>query len=74
MPPPNLTNEDNAILAELLRDIIERDRFPYSPRVRSLSAILAKLEPPAPKCEPLPPPKPIGEPSMVLHKKRRRPF
>jgi hypothetical protein len=28
--------------------------------------ILDKLEPPAPKCEPLPPLKPPGEPSMVV--------
>ena len=71
MPPPNLCDEDRAILAELLRDIIERDRFPYSPRIRSLAAILAKLEPPAATAETLPPPKPIGERSMT---RRRRPF
>ena len=52
------------------------DRFPLSPRVRRWKAILDKLEPPAPKREPLPPLKPPGEPSMVVARmrgtKRRR--
>jgi hypothetical protein len=33
--PPDLTNDDKAILAELLRETIERDRFPLSPRIRA---------------------------------------
>jgi hypothetical protein len=73
---PNLTPDDYATLAALLRDTIAADRFPLSPRVRSLKAILDKLEPPAPKREPLPPMKPPGEPSMVVARmrgtKRRR--
>ena len=40
--------------------------------VRSFKAILAKLDPPAPRPEPLPPPKPPDERSAVLAKKRRR--
>ena len=41
----DLTPEDKAILAELLRETIAADyRFPISPRVRSLRAILDKLE------------------------------
>jgi hypothetical protein len=44
--------------------------------VRGWKAILDKLEPPAPKREPLPPLKPPGEPSMVVARmrgtKRRR--
>ena len=35
-------------------------------------AILAKLAPPVPRSEPLPPMKPQGERSVVLAKKRRR--
>jgi hypothetical protein len=69
---PELSDDDKAILAELLREVIERDRFPFSPRVRSYKAILAKLDPPAPRPEPLPPPKPPGQPSSMLAKKRRR--
>jgi len=44
---PELDDTDKAILAELLRETIERDRFPLSPRMRSLKVILAKLDPPA---------------------------
>ena len=69
---PELDDADKAILAELLRETIERDRFPLSPRMRSLKAILAKLDPPAPRPAPLPAPKPPGERSMALAKKRRR--
>jgi hypothetical protein len=70
--PPDLTDDDKAILIELLRETIERDRFPLSPRVRSFKEILAKLDPPAPRPEPLPAPKPPGERSMTMRKKRRR--
>jgi hypothetical protein len=42
---------DKAILVELLRETIGRDRFPLSPRVKSLKAIPAKLDPPAPGSE-----------------------
>jgi hypothetical protein len=67
MTPPNLTDNDRADLARFLVD-----RYPLSPRVRSFKAILAKLDPPAPRSEPIPPPKPPGERSMALAKKRRR--
>jgi hypothetical protein len=33
--PDDLTDDDKAILAELLRETIERDRFPLSPRVKA---------------------------------------
>jgi hypothetical protein len=69
---PDLTEADKTILIELLRETIERDRFPLSPRIKSLKALLAKLDPPASQPEPLPPPKPPGEQSMALRKKRRR--
>lgn len=68
---PELDDADKAILVELLRETIERDRFPLSPRVRKFKAILAKLDPPTPRVEPLPAPKPPGERSMALTKKRR---
>jgi hypothetical protein len=69
---PDLTDDDKAILVELLRETIDRDRFPLSPRIKSLKAVLAKLDPPAPRPEPLPPPKPPGERSAALSRKRRR--
>jgi hypothetical protein len=69
---PDLTDDDKAILVELLRETIDRDSFPLSPRIKSLKAVLAKLDPPAPRPEPLPPPKPPGERSAALSRKRRR--
>ena len=73
MSPSDLTDDDKAIIAELLHETIERSRFRLlSPRVRSFKAILAKLVPPTPRPDPLPPPKPPGERSMTLTKKRRR--
>jgi hypothetical protein len=61
MPPPDLTDNDKAILAELLHETIERSRFRLlSPRVRSYRTILAKLAPPTTRPEPMPPPKPEG--------------
>jgi len=70
--PPDLTDDDKAVIVELLRETVERDRFPLSPKVKRLKAVLAKLAPPAPRPEPMPPPKPPGERSSVLAKKRRR--
>ena len=71
---PNLSPEDYAALAELLRDTIAADRSLVSPRVKRWQAILDKLDPPAPRSEPLPPPKPPGERSLLSTRKRRRPF
>jgi hypothetical protein len=73
MPNPTLTADDRADLARFLREAIEADRFPLSPRVKRLKALLAKLDPArAPPVTPLPPPKAPGERSVVLAKKRRR--
>ena len=67
----DLTDEEAAALRELLRQTIGGDPFPLSPRLRPYKAILGKIEQ-KPALEPLPPPKPPGEPSMALRKKRRR--
>ena len=67
---PDLSPEDCAAIAALLRDTIAADRFPLSPRIKKMRAILHKLEPPAPKPAPLPPLKPPGEPSMVAARMR----
>jgi hypothetical protein len=73
MTTPNLTDADLCDLACFLREAIEADRYPLSPRVKRLKALLAKIDPsPAPATVPLPPPKPPGQPSLVLAKKRRR--
>jgi hypothetical protein len=39
---PDLTDDDKAILAGLLPEAIERDRFPLSPRVKRHRGIPAK--------------------------------
>jgi hypothetical protein len=68
----SLDDDDKAALVELLRETIAADRYPLSPRIRKLWAILAKLEPAPPRPQPYPAPKPIGEPSHVLRKRRGR--
>jgi hypothetical protein len=67
---PNLTDKERANLVRFLREALKADRYPLSPRMRRLKALLAKLAPPPPRPEP--PPKPPGERSVVLTKKRRR--
>ena len=52
----DLTDEESVALAQELHSIVENDRYPFSPRIRTLRAILAKLRP-EPAREPLPPPK-----------------
>jgi hypothetical protein len=59
----DLTDEESAALAALLRRTIDADRYPLSPRVRSLQAILDQLEPP-PVREPLPPLKVYAPPRV----------
>lgn len=65
----DLSAEDKATIAALLREVIAADRFPLSPRIRSFRAILDKLDPP-PVVETLPPPKPPGDPSWTQRKRR----
>jgi hypothetical protein len=52
----DLTEEETDALARLLRRTIDDDRYPLSPRVQTLKAILAKIQP-EPAREPLPPAK-----------------
>jgi len=51
----DLTDDEAAALARVLRRVIDDDRFPHSPRMAPLRAILGKLEPPVGKPEPPPP-------------------
>ena len=55
-----LTAEEHQALVRLLRRSIDEDRFPLAPRHAPIRAVLAKLEPPAPQPEPLPPRNPAG--------------
>ena len=56
MPHLDLPEDEAAVLIKELHDIIERDRYPFSTRIRTLRAILAKLRP-EPVRETLPVPK-----------------
>jgi hypothetical protein len=41
----NLTDQDRADLARFIRQTIDADRYPLSPRVRRLKELLAKIDP-----------------------------
>jgi len=67
----DLSDEEAAALVALLTRTITDDRYPLSPRVRTLKAILAKLRP-EPVREPLPPPKVYAPPRATAARRRRR--
>jgi hypothetical protein len=50
-----LTDEEQRVLLVELRHICGEPRYPFSPRIRTLRAILAKLETPEPEPAPEPP-------------------
>ncbi|MBV8736834.1 MAG: hypothetical protein JO007_06180 [Alphaproteobacteria bacterium] len=49
----DLTDEEAAALARYLRRNLDDEQFPSAPRLDPPKAILAKLELPAPRAEPL---------------------
>lgn len=57
----DLSDEEAAALIKELADITGNDRYPFSPRIQSLRAILVKLRP-EPVREPAPPPKVYAPP------------
>ena len=57
-------------LQRLLRETIAANRYPLSPRIRELRAILDKLEPPTRQPEPHPAPRPPDQPSLLLAKRK----
>jgi hypothetical protein len=61
----------DAALIKELADITGNDRYPFSPRIQTLRAILAKLRP-EPAREPLPPPPKVYAPPRASAAKRRR--
>ena len=65
-----LSDEETAALIQELHDIVENDRYPFSPRIRTLRGILAKLRP-EPVREPLPPPKVYAPPRATAARRRR---
>jgi hypothetical protein len=69
--PLDLSDDEKLALVALLTRTIADDRYPLSPRVRTLKDILAKLRP-EPVREPLPPPKVYAPPKATAAKRRRR--
>jgi hypothetical protein len=65
----DLTDAAAAALTQELRDIVESDRYPFSPRIRTLRAILAKLRP-EPVREPSPLAKVYAPPSRGRYRRR----
>ena len=65
----DLTAEETAGLAALLRRAIADDRYPLSPRIRTLQAILDRIEPP-PAREPLPPRRHYEPPGAKASRRR----
>jgi hypothetical protein len=59
-----------AALTQELHDIVENDRYPFSPRIRALRGILGKLRP-EPARELSPPPKVYAPPRATAAKRRR---
>ena len=63
-------SDEQAALTKELSDIIENDRWPFSPRIWTLKSILAKLRP-EPVRQPLSPVK-RPEPPRATAARRRR--
>jgi hypothetical protein len=66
----DLTDEEAAALSQELHDIVENDRYPFSPRIRTLRGTLAKLRP-EPVREPLPAPSKVYAPPSKGRYRRR---
>jgi len=69
--PLDLTDDEERALIALLRRTLDDARFPYSPRLDPLKAILAKLDPPKPAYVPLPPLRPGMGPTHGQRRGRR---
>jgi hypothetical protein len=74
-PPPDenlsLTDDEKRALIALLRRASDEARFPYSPQLNPLKAILAKLVPPTPRPAPRPPSRAGMGPSHGRGRRRR---
>jgi hypothetical protein len=66
----DLSDDEAEALAAALDAIVRNDRYPLSPRIRTLKAILAKLRP-EPVRQPLPEPKVYAPPKATAAKRRR---
>jgi hypothetical protein len=66
----DLSDEETTALARLLGHAIDADRYPLSPRIQTLKAILGKIRP-EPTREPSPPPKVYAPPRATTARRRR---
>jgi hypothetical protein len=66
-----LSGDEKLALVAGLKRLIDDDRYPLSPRVRTLEAILARLQPPKPAPVPVPPRKHYEPPSKGRFARRR---
>jgi hypothetical protein len=66
----DLSDEEAAALLAELDHIIDGDRYPFSPRIRTLTAIRDKLRPP-PVREPLSPLRHYEPPRATTARRRR---
>jgi hypothetical protein len=66
-----LSDKEAVALVRELADIIESDKYQFSPHIRTLRAILAKLRP-EPVREPLRPPPQLYAPPRATAARRRR--
>jgi hypothetical protein len=66
----DLSDDEKRALADLLRRTIDADRYPLSPRIVTLKAILDRIEPP-PIREPLPEPQHYAPPRFNRGRRRR---
>ena len=66
----DLNDKETAALARLLTTTIDGERYPLSPRIQMLKAILAKMRP-EPVREPLPPLKQYAPPRATSARRRR---
>ena len=66
-----LSADEKAALVAGLKRLIDEDRYPLSPRVRTLTSILERLQPPKPAPAPLPPRKHYEPPSKGRFARRR---
>jgi hypothetical protein len=67
----DLIEDEKVALIALLRETLDYAHYPMAPRLGPLKSILAKLEPPAPKPEPLPPLRPGMAPRVGRGRSRR---
>jgi hypothetical protein len=66
----DLSDEETAALTQELHEIVESDRYPFSPRIRTPEGDLAKLRP-EPVSEPSPPPKVYAPPRFIRGRRLR---